>query len=88
MLCGALIVTTLSNTADIDSARKWLVLSTVAVVSLPLLHVHGLADFSTISRQSYFTINAAILGSIALGRWVRFAIRRSDARSLERTRFR
>lgn len=74
LLCAALIVVRLSNAAGAEAGRKWLLATTLAVVSAPLLHVYGMLDFSGITRQSYLVINGIALGTMAAGRWVPIAL--------------
>jgi hypothetical protein len=73
LLCAALIAVRLSYAAGAASGRKWLLAACVAVLAAPLLHVHGVLDFSGMTRQSYLLINAIVLGVVAAGRWARVA---------------
>lgn len=73
LICAALVAVRLNLARGNVSGKRWLLLSTLAVVSLPLLHVYGFLDFSAIARQPYLAINGIVLGTIAAGRWVTIA---------------
>jgi hypothetical protein len=69
-VCAALIAVRLCSARGAESGRRWLLVSAATVVLLPLLHVYGVLDFSTITRQAYLAIFGIALGTIAVGRWV------------------
>lgn len=73
LICAALIVVRLCNARGAASGGQWLLVSAVTVVSLPLLHVYGILDFSAITRQSYLAIIGIVLGTIAISRWAAIA---------------